>query len=439
TERGARAPTLADVPYLFGGQLTERQADTRPFVPSKRVKTMYDEAHLSYICENSDQGPAGEDQQSQGTRTNGTNTPIPHAETSGGKSIHTTPAAAPPTLPQIEAIRLGGYEINTWYISPYPEEYTRQRILYICEFCLKYMKGEYVYHRHCKKCLVRHPPGDEIYRDGNLSIFEIYCQNLCLLAKMFLDTKTLYYDVEPFLFYVLCEYDKDGYHFAGYFSKEKRSAQGYNLSCIMILPSKQREGYGKFLIEFSKYLVVIHSPFISVEGGYLLTRKEGQVGSPEKPLSDFGMLSYRSYWRRAVYELLLDVKKCGGGDGNSGSAATETAAVSIKEISRQTGMTPDDVISILQTDGMLRRDPGDEDRYVIRVQEDDVREYLEKSRKKAPRRVDASKLRWAPFLIKRPTTPFGDAVQLPTLASAQVRSAGTAIASGGDGSTSDGG
>jgi hypothetical protein len=29
---------------------------------------------------------------------------------------------------------------------------------------------------------------------------KMYCQNLCLLAKLFLDHKTLYYDVEPFLF-----------------------------------------------------------------------------------------------------------------------------------------------------------------------------------------------------------------------------------------------
>lgn len=32
-----------------------------------------------------------------------------------------------------------------------------------------------------------------------------YGQNLCSLAKLFLDHKTLYYDVDPFLFYVLCE------------------------------------------------------------------------------------------------------------------------------------------------------------------------------------------------------------------------------------------
>ena len=41
-----------------------------------------------------------------------------------------------------------------------------------------------------------HPPGDEIYRNSSISVFEIdgatsrtYCQNLCLLAKLFLDHK----------------------------------------------------------------------------------------------------------------------------------------------------------------------------------------------------------------------------------------------------------
>lgn len=47
----------------------------------------------------------------------------------------------------------------------------------------------------------------------------IYCQNLCLLAKLFLDHKTLYYDVEPFLFYVLTQNDNKGCHLVGYFSK----------------------------------------------------------------------------------------------------------------------------------------------------------------------------------------------------------------------------
>lgn len=76
------------------------------------------------------------------------------------------------------------------------------------------------------ECTHRQPVGKEIYRKGTLSIWEvdgreykIYCQNLCLLAKLFLDHKTLYFDVEPFLFYILCEVDKHGAHLVGYFSK----------------------------------------------------------------------------------------------------------------------------------------------------------------------------------------------------------------------------
>ena len=84
--------------------------------------------------------------------------------------------------------------------------------------------------QHLKKTRLQHPPGDEIYRHGPVSMFEIdgkkeknYCQNLCYLAKMFLDHKTLYYDVDLFLFYVLCECDERGAHIVGYFSKEKHS------------------------------------------------------------------------------------------------------------------------------------------------------------------------------------------------------------------------
>lgn len=40
---------------------------------------------------------------------------------------------------------------------------------------------------------------------------QVYCQCLCLLAKLFLDHKTLYFDVEPFLFYILCEVHLDGF------------------------------------------------------------------------------------------------------------------------------------------------------------------------------------------------------------------------------------
>ena len=128
----------------------------------------------------------------------------------------------------IEKIFMGGWEVECWYFSPYPEEYAECETLYVCEFCLKYMRKKKSFRRHKVECQMRHPPGREIYREMGLSVYEVdgkkhrvYCQNLCLLAKLFLDHKTLYYDVDPFYFYIICEVDDSGAHIVGYFSKEK--------------------------------------------------------------------------------------------------------------------------------------------------------------------------------------------------------------------------
>src|ERR1043165_2662626 len=50
--------------------------------------------------------------------------------------------------PKIRSIRFGDWEMDTWYVAPYPEEYSWYPTLYICEFCLKYMKSKYIADRH---------------------------------------------------------------------------------------------------------------------------------------------------------------------------------------------------------------------------------------------------------------------------------------------------
>jgi hypothetical protein len=38
--------------------------------------------------------------------------------------------------------------------------------------------------------------------------------------------------------------------------------------------------------------------------GYALSKKEGRVGSPEKPLSGLGEVTYKRYWKIKVFEYL---------------------------------------------------------------------------------------------------------------------------------------
>ena len=143
----------------------------------------------------------------------------------------------------VAMLELGKYQMDTWYFSPLPKEMFKGKglidVLYVDEFSLNFFTRKSELLRFQAKELPknrRHPPGNEIYRCGNLSMFEVdgfeerqYCQNLCYIAKLFLDHKTLYFDVDPFLFYVLCEVDERGYHPVGYYSKEKYSDVGYNL------------------------------------------------------------------------------------------------------------------------------------------------------------------------------------------------------------------
>ncbi|KAI0011475.1 hypothetical protein F4779DRAFT_572845 [Xylariaceae sp. FL0662B] len=348
----------------YGGILTEEQADTSKTLPTKEDRRRFDEAKQKAEEEWRNRLLAMQAE---------TEVPVRRSRKVSG------PAS------QIECIEFGGWEIDTWYAAPYPEEYSRNRVLYICEFCLKYMNSDYVAWRHKLKCPAKHPPGDEIYRHGSVSFFEVdgrknpvYCQNLCLLAKLFLGSKTLYYDVEPFLFYVLCEYDDLGYHFVGYFSKEKRASSQNNVSCILTLPIHQRKGYGHLLIDFS----------------YLLTRVEEKTGSPEKPLSDMGLVSYRNYWRLVLCKYLID---------RVPEDKSQKKGLSIRQISDDTGMTPDDVIAALEALRFLVRDPVTRV-YAFRIDLPYCRKEVAKWEAKNYVKLHSKVLTWTPYVMGRGNT-----------------------------------
>ncbi|CAJ0936238.1 unnamed protein product, partial [Mesorhabditis belari] len=262
---------------------------------------------------------------------------------------------SPKDAPRIpKAIRIGRYEVETWYSSPYPSEYAHVPVLFICEFCMKYLRSKDLLSQHALKCSLRHPPGREIYRKNNVSVYEVdgvlsktYCQNLCLLAKLFLDHKTLYYD-------------------------EKYCHQQWNLSCIVTLPCYQGQGFGRFLIDFS----------------FLLSRKEGMRGSPEKPLSHLGLLAYASYWRSAILEWVKARRK-----------KDMTKKFDFDELCRETGIRVHDVVNTMEHMGWFSNSDGSssDQPLTININWPEIEEHWNKEKKNKGRIwIDESALQWTP-------------------------------------------
>jgi histone acetyltransferase HTATIP len=195
---------------------------------------------------------------------------------------------------------------------------------------------------------------------------------------MFLDHKTLYYDVDPFLFYVMTSRDEKGFHLVGYFSKEKESADGYNVACILTLPQFQRKGYGRLLIQFS----------------YELSKIEGKHGSPEKPLSDLGLLSYRQYWTEQLMEILLQCNANGD-------------KVSIENLADELSMTAQDVESTLQALKMQVYHKGDH-KIILPTHLIKKHEAMKEKQKTKPKRViDPERIQWKPPVFTASTRTWG--------------------------------
>lgn len=104
----------------------------------------------------------------------------------------------------------------------------------------------------------------------------------------------------------------------GFFSKEKMSWDNNNLACILIFPPWQRKGLGKILMGVS----------------YELSKREGRIGGPEKPLSELGKKAYITFWEARITKAILRMR-------------TKTT-MTVREIAEACWVLPEDVIVVLQ-------------------------------------------------------------------------------------------
>ncbi|KAK4984333.1 SAS complex subunit [Elasticomyces elasticus] len=224
--------------------------------------------------------------------------------------------------PNIANVILGNLLIKPWYQSFYPEELVGKRT--------ERLDWEGILmHRSKKVCPQKDetPPGCVIYEKDEHAVHELdgedhqlYTQNLSLFAKLFLETKSVFYDVTTFRYYTLVHTDPrtSQSQVVGFFSKEKMSWDDNNLACILVFPPWQKRGLGQILMGLS----------------YELGRREGRLGGPERPLSALGRRGYMAFWSAAIYRYILSVPS--------------KRSLTVRTLSEAIWIMPDDVIAALK-------------------------------------------------------------------------------------------
>lgn len=200
--------------------------------------------------------------------------------------------------------------------------------IFVCPQCFLYTALSSDLEAHAKFCRYStgSKPGRLVYDKDKYQIYELdasrgeseklYMQCLSLFGKLFLDTKSICFALDGFWIYSVVE--KDTGLVAGFFSKEVHPWFNYNLACIVVFPPFQRRGLGHLMIGFS----------------YRLTKEQGQVGSPELPLSAHGEKTYLAYWCGEVYRAFADEQA--------------DDVESLHELATRTGIEPHDVVAALQ-------------------------------------------------------------------------------------------
>ncbi|KAI1409224.1 acyl-CoA N-acyltransferase [Hypoxylon sp. FL1857] len=221
------------------------------------------------------------------------------------------------------------------------------------------------------------PPAIEqvVNNEGEWSVWEVdgekdrlFCQNLSLFAKLFLDNKSVFFDVTGFNYFLLVhtpppeststaqpppshapadpslpqastienttapqQPSTSGSRpqVVGFFSKEKLSWDNNNLACILVFPPWQRKGLGALLMGVS----------------YEISRREGILGGPEKPISELGRKGYKRFWAGEIARWLLSLDVPSSTDAEEQEKET---LITIEQCSKATWIVPEDCLAVLR-------------------------------------------------------------------------------------------
>lgn len=308
----------------------------------------------------------------------------------------------------------GDVLFKSWYPSWYPKEIIGEKALagdnkgivvqtlYVCKRCFAYSKVVEDWVSHCNLC-EKEVPGQQVYVHGagqgvwsvwevdggvdtvsfilliffyiimntwnssNLCCGQLFCQNLSLFAKLFLDNKSVFFDVSGFNYFLLVHTSPatQDQQIVGFFSKEKMSWDNNNLACILVFPPWQRKNLGSILMGVS----------------YEISRREEILGGPEKPISDLGKKGYKRYWGVEIARWLLEAKET--------DKKKETGFTTVEQISKETWILGEDCLTVLRDMGVVEKTAhGKNNEERVKIDKVKVRKWVEQQNLSLERVVD---------------------------------------------------
>jgi len=182
----------------------------------------------------------------------------------------------------------------------------------ICSMCISMFSTNQALRSHMERCVV---PYRAIYQERDFRLSKIQSlktkQLLSTISQMFIQSKTVYYEVQDYDFYII--YDKEIF---GYFSRYRGG--NHSLNCFLVFPCFQGQGWGTVLMDIStiKRIRVPDQMDISSAAG-LPVLEDGSVDSggkstgtdmipfsdmrsPEKPYTRKAIMCFRKYWKYRV-------------------------------------------------------------------------------------------------------------------------------------------